>query len=102
MSFSFEKSHDEGRVDIEILLEGKLRVFIESKTGRARVGEHQAERYAHVLEKTVCREKCFVFLTQIGNLEISAELRRKFPSVRFRSMGWQETSSYFQGDGLLT
>jgi hypothetical protein len=95
-SFRFERSHEEGRVDIEICLDGKLHVFIESKIGTAQVGMHQAERYARVLERSICRMKCFVFLTQIGGLEISDELKRRFPSIMFRSMGWQESLELLQ------
>ncbi len=91
LTFRFEKSHEDGRVDIEICLEGQFHVFIESKSGRAVVGRRQAERYARALEKSVCRKKYFVFLTEIGNLQISRKLRLKYPSIKFRSMGWQET-----------
>jgi len=101
-TFRFEKSHEEGRVDIEIVISGRWHIFVESKTGKAEVGENQAERYARVLEKSQCRERIFVFLTQIDNLEISESLKVRYPSIRFFSLGWQSSLELIMGRRSIT
>jgi hypothetical protein len=89
--FLFEKSSAEGRTDIEIQNE-ELHLIIESKIGTSSVKFKQADLYCRDrLKNSTSKFKCFVFLTEIGNIDVPNQLRKKYPKVRFATLSWDQT-----------
>lgn len=89
-TFYFEKSHSEGRTDIEIVND-KIHVIIESKIGTNEVKLNQADKYARKLKESKTEQKCFIFLTEIGNLTLNKELISKYPDIVFSNVSWADT-----------
>lgn len=89
-NFYFEKSSAEGRTDIEIIND-KIHIIIESKIGTGSVKFKQADRYCRKLRRSKSTYKCFVFLTEIGNLEIDRNLKKKYPEIVFGNISWDKT-----------
>ena len=89
-SFHFEKSHKDGRTDIEIENQ-EIHVIIESKIGTNEVKLDQALKYSKELNQSTAKKKCFVFLTEMGNLEIDKKLKSKYPNIIFTKISWDST-----------
>ena len=89
-TFYFEKSSTEGRTDIEIVNE-KIHVIVESKIGTNEVKFKQANKYAKKLNKSSSKTKCFIFLTEIGNLKVDSQLTRNYPNIKFSNLSWETT-----------
>ncbi len=89
-SFKFEKSDSEGRTDIEIS-NNEFHIIIESKTGRNEVKPKQAEKYADRLNHSESKLKVFIFMTEIGNLDIPNKLIKKYPEIVFSNLSWEQT-----------
>ena len=88
--FYFEKSHSGGRTDIEIKND-EIHVIIESKIGTNEVKLKQASKYSEELNRSAAKMKCFVFLTEIGNLDIDKNLKSTFPNIVFTNISWDAT-----------
>ena len=92
--FFFEKSHRQGRTDIEIVND-EIHVIIESKIGTNRIRFKQADRYCNKLSSSISKHKCFVFLTEIGNIKVDQSLERKYPNIKFGNCSWKDTLGLF-------
>jgi len=88
--FYFENKHSEGRTDIEIIND-EIHVIIESKIGTNTVKLKQANNYSEILNHSTPKIKCFIFLTEIGNLVIDKNLKLKFPNIVFSNISWATT-----------
>ena len=88
--FYFERNHEEGRTDIEIANE-QFHIIIESKIQTNEVKPQQATRYAEILKRSNSKNKIFIFITEVGNIDISPKLKSKYPSIFFYNLSWEET-----------
>lgn len=93
--FHFEKKHSGGRTDIEIKNDN-MHLIIESKIGPNSVKLNQAIKYSELLQKSNANDKCFVFLTEIGNLEIDKNLKTQFPKIIYTNLSWEFTLEIIQ------
>ncbi len=87
--FSFEKNEKNGRTDIEIEND-EFHVIIEAKIKTNNIKFQQANKYCKKLAESNSKRKCFVFLTEFGNLDVPVELRRKYPKIEFTTIFWND------------
>ncbi len=94
-NFYFEKSSLEGRTDIEIVNE-QIHIIIESKIGTSFVKFEQANKYCDRLNKSTSECKCFVILTEIGNIDVNDKLKKRHPNINFKILSWNNILELLQ------